>query len=398
MTPDRPTLYSVAKEAGYTASHFGKCHFEPVKYGSFSPDFTSERPETKEYYLSLGMDHLALQDDKNVSIWQYDDYSRELDEAGYLAAYRKEAWNRKDGSVFIFPGPKEWHPDAWVGKKATQYIENWDREKPLFMWVSFSGPHYPIDPPKEYLDRVRTDRLPPMEYREGEWGLNDRIHYSSYNGNGGIDGCGYNESGACAAYDDEYWARMRQHYLANMALIDDQVGNVLQAAENAFGDDTLVIYTSDHGDMLGNHKLWGKNNCGYDEVLKVPFLMKKPGETDQAKRIGQRTQSIDILPTVIETIGLEMPELDGSPISKTIEDGGYEYALAEGEGFFCLSDDRYKYIRAADRNTGEPIYEFFDMENDPGCYRNAIKDPECQEAINRMQNALIDTMMGRLLP
>ncbi len=386
LNPEIPNLYTVAKSQGYGTAHIGKCHYERVRYGTFSPDKTAENPATREYYLSLGIDHLALQDDKNVSIWQYDDYSRDLDREGHLSAYRKEAWNRKEGGVFAFPGPPDWHPDAWVGRQAAEYLDRWDGEDSLFLWVSFSGPHYPVDPPEEYLKRVDSERLPPIVRRDGEWGDNGKIHYHSYHGPGRIDGCGYLESRACSEYDNEYWDRMRQHYMANVALIDDQVGRVLDSVKRRFGDDTLIVFTSDHGDMLGNHGLWGKHNCGYDEVLKVPFLVKMPGERPVGDRIEERIQMIDLFPTIAKSIGANPGSIDGAPIDDVVSRGGHEYTLAEGEGFYCLSDGRYKLVRARDGEQSDPIYEFFDLQNDPDCFENLYSDPRYSKLVEKFRN------------
>ena len=73
--------------------------------------------------MSLGIDHLELQDDKQVSVWYYDDYSKELDRAGYLKEYRDCTWNDSLGKVFPFPGPVQWHPDACVGDHGARFIE-----------------------------------------------------------------------------------------------------------------------------------------------------------------------------------------------------------------------------------------------------------------------------------
>jgi len=397
---DQPNLYKSAREAGYHTAHFGKCHYEPVRYGMFSADETAISPETRDYYLSLGIDHLELQDDKNVSIWQYDDYSRALDEAGFLSDYRKEAWNKNSGGVFTFPGPKEWHPDCWVGEKAKTYVDEWNQDNDLFMWVSFSGPHYPIDPPEEYLDRVDMDKLPPMVFKEGEWTDEQRIHYGSFHGGGGIDGCGYSERNACGDYDDAYWKRMRQHYMANMALIDDQVGAVVKSLEEKFGENVLIVFTADHGDMLGNHRLWGKNNCGYDEVLKIPFLMRKPGDDGRNGRVSERIQSIDIFPTLRAAMDLPPVPVDGAIIENVVQRGGYEYTLAEGENFYCISDGRYKLIRVRIPSREDSVYELYDLENDPMCYENRYSDLESQRIIDRLQSAvlndeIVDTLFGQ---
>ncbi|HLT62006.1 MAG TPA: sulfatase-like hydrolase/transferase, partial [Microlunatus sp.] len=144
LSPDRPNLYNTTGGLGYRVTHVGKCHYAPVPYGRTKPDRTLPYQEFRDYYLSLGIDALDLQDDKQVSVWFSDDYSQDLEAAGYLEAYRAAVWNRDYRKVFPFPAPAEWHPDAWVGRRAAEYIEAHDVAEPLFMWLSFSGPHFPF--------------------------------------------------------------------------------------------------------------------------------------------------------------------------------------------------------------------------------------------------------------
>lgn len=105
LSPDVPNLYAALGAQGYTIGHVGKCHYAPVPYGETRADRTLPYEEFRDYYVSLGIDHLDLQDDKQVSVWFYDDYARELEAAGHLVAYRDAVWNRDERKVFTFPGP-----------------------------------------------------------------------------------------------------------------------------------------------------------------------------------------------------------------------------------------------------------------------------------------------------
>lgn len=250
LRPEMPNLYNCLKAEGYTTAHIGKCHYVPVPYGRTRQSITLPYDEFREHYVSLGMDHLDLQDDKQVSVWFYDDYSKELDEAGFLEAYRDSTWDREKQKVFTFPGPVEWHPDSWVGRKSLEYIESYTDENPLFMWISFSGPHYPFDPPAEYLSRVDMDKVGVGSFMEGEFDDPQKIHHQSFHGKGGIDGCGSAPGHACKNYSDDYWRRLRQHYFANVAQIDDEIGKIIQMVERKFGDNVFIIFTCDHGEML----------------------------------------------------------------------------------------------------------------------------------------------------
>lgn len=402
LDPALPNLYTLLKDAGYTTAHIGKCHYAPVPYGETRADCTLPYDEFTRYYQSLGIDDLILQDDKQVSVWFADDYSRELEAAGYLEAYRAAVWNPEFQKVFAFPGPAEWHPDAWTGRKAAEYVTAYTSDAPLFLWLSLSGPHFPFDAPDEYLDRVDPDHVGHGTFVDGELDDPSRIHHYSYHGAGerglrgtGIEGFGSTRGQGTRSYSDEYWFELRRRYFANVALIDDQAGRVLDAVERRFGDDVLVIFTADHGELLGNHRLWGKHNAAYEDVLNVPLLLRNPGAVSPSRTDAQ-VMLTDLLPTFLDAAGAQAPEVDGMALSTNVARGGYPYVFAEGEGFAAASDGKTKLVIAS--RGDEQFRELFDLEHDPGEVHNVIDDPVHAPQAMKLQQALIDLFMERLLP
>jgi arylsulfatase A-like enzyme len=414
LDPARPNLYQALRAGGYRTAHAGKCHYAPVPYGETKPDRTLPYDAFRDYYLSLGIDHLALQDDKQVSVWFYDDYARDLDAAGHLAAYRAAVWDRSAAKVFDFPAPAEWHPDAWVGRKAVECVEcvdvhgrspdsgtGHDSDRPLFLWASFSGPHFPFDAPADYLARVDEEHVGLGVSMEGEFDDPARIHHASYHGGGGIEGAGPAPGRACKAYDDAYWRRLRRTYFANVALLDDQVGALLRAVDDRFGDDALVLFTADHGEMLGNHRLWGKNNCAYEDVWNVPLLVRFPAGSPGAALHGTTADAmvslVDLAPTCLRATGLEgtLPT-DGRPLEDQVARGGRPFVLAEGECFVAVSDGHTKYVAA---QRGERRYrELLDLDADPHEFRSVLAEPEYAARRLRLQDALEQVLVGALLP
>lgn len=390
----KDNLFFSLKNGGYHTSVFGKCHFAPVPYSETRPDVTLPYDDFKAYYQSLGIDHLELEDDKQVSVWFYDDYSKELDRAGYLNAYRDAVWNREYQKVFPFPGPACWHPDAWVGQKAVKYIENYAEDSPLFAWISFSGPHYTFDAPEEYLRQVDASKLPFMKRKEGELEGKDRIHHDSYFGgkNANIDGCGPAEEHACRNYSDAYWDRLRISYSANVKLIDDQVGKIVEAVRRRYGEDALIIFTADHGEMLGNHGLWGKHNCAYEEVWKIPLFVCYP-EKDMGREDARLVNSTDILPTCLKAAGIRIPECDGKALNDSEWDR--KYTFAEGEGYIAVTDGQYKYVHV--QKGGEQGRELLDLKADPDEYRNLVGKTEYQEKLAELRNQIIEHIMPSVL-
>lgn len=393
-----PNIFNQLKKEDYTAAMIGKCHFAPVPYAETRFDLTQPYDEVRDYYLTLGIDHLYVQDGNQVSVWYSDDFSKELDQAGYLKVYRDAIWNKQNMKSFPFPGPAEWHPDSRVGRKAVEYIENCSEEAPQCIWVSFSGPHYPYDAPEEYYKRVNMDRLKEEKRRtlEGEHDDPSRIFHCAYHGGGpGIDGSGSAPGKACKNYSEEYWQEIRRNYYANVALIDDRIGEILNAAEKKFGENLLVIFTADHGELLRNHGLWGKNMCAYEDVLNVPLIVRYPGE-----KLGQRTSTkvmlTDIMPTVLKAAGAHDIRTDGMDFKDDLARGGSRYVFSEGEQFISVSDGRYKYVQV-ERNDGK-FYELFDMEGDPNEFYNVINNDEYRDVLSDLRKQIIDLFIQKLLP
>jgi len=392
LNPDIPNLYTILRGIGYTTAHIGKCHYAPVAYGQPQPDRILPYDDFDAFYRSLGIDHLTLQDGKQVSVWFADDYSKDLAQAGYLDAYRAAVWDRSNGKVFAFPGPAAWHPDSWVGRKATEYIETFSGDRSPFLWVSFSGPHFPFDAPDEYLGRVDAGQVGTGVFRMGELDDPRRIHHRSFHGPGGIEG---GQTNGTKSYSDAYWTELRTRYLANVALIDDQVGRILDAVERRFGNDAVVIFTADHGEMLGNHRLWGKNNCAYEDVLRVP-LLARASVLSRGVTTDARVMLTDLFATCLQAAGVAGVASDGISLIERITTGGCPYVFSEGEQFLTVSDGTMKYVRLR-RDDGQ-FAELFDLARDPYEFENVIERPEYARSLTHLQTAALDLFTDALLP
>jgi arylsulfatase A-like enzyme len=391
LKPELPNLYNRLRAAGYTTGHIGKCHYSPAPYHLTRPAATIDREPVRDFYLSLGLDHLDLQNGKHNSIWFWNDYSRELEAAGHLAAYREACWDKKLGKVFVFPGPAEWHPDAWVGRKGVEYLDRLAPDRPSFTWVSFSGPHYPLDPPAEYLARVDAGKVGLGVWQENEFDDPGKIQYEGFHGGktGGTEGRWFDGSGACKTFTAEYRQRYRHHYFANVVLIDDWIGRLLDGAEARFGDNLLVLFTSDHGDMLGNHRLTAKNRCAYEDVLRVPLLVRGPGFP--AQRSPARVSLLDIMPTCLRAAGVEMPPVDG----RDLRVSDRRHIITEAEGFMTIQDERYKYIQS--REAEGVRCELYDLEEDPHEFVNLVRQPEHLPVLAALRARLVEHFMDTVL-
>ena len=394
LAPGFPNLFNTLKKSGYKTAVIGKCHFAPRPYGAATPERTLPRDDVKAYYLSLGMDHLDLQDGKLASAYFYDDYSKELDQVGHLDAYRRAVWDKNAMRVYPFPAPAEWHPDGWVGRKAVAYLERRTADEPTFTWVSFSGPHYPFDAPAAYYDRVDMSRLEERVMRPGELDDPGRILHKSFHGPGDIDGANRAPGRACKNYTEAYWTELRRNYYANVAQIDDKIGEILALVGEKFADNVLVLFTADHGEMLGNHGVWGKNNCAYEDVLNVPLLVQYPGRREH-KMTDVKVMAVDLMPTCLKVAGVIL-ELDGTDLEQNIARGGYDYVFSEGEGFASVSDGRLKYVHVNKPKKGE-WYELLDLEQDPQEFENRVAWPEYAPRLAELRKVMINHFMSDVL-
>ena len=160
------------------------------------------------------------------------------------------------------------------------------------------------------------------------------------------------------------------------------------------GDDTLIVFTADHGEMLGNHGLWGKNNCAYEDVWNVPLIVNHPAE-DQARVSDSLTMLVDVLPTCLEAAGLAYEFCDGFTLRERDRTGGATYVFAEGEGFLAVSDGCYKLARVAQ---GERQHsELIDLETDPHELVNRIDDPAYRSELARLNAQMVDHLMSHTL-
>ncbi len=395
LPPERPNLFNQLRAAGMRTAMVGKCHFTGTPYDRLTYGKPLPGEAIRDYLLSLGMDHLDLCDGKVAPFWFWDDYSLGLREAGLFDTV---AYPGTPSHARLFSGPEEWHPDAWVGRKAVARIQSHGSDQPLFLWASFPGPHYPHDPPQRHLDRVDVLRLPLLRGREGEFDGGDKAQCAAFHRPAGVRnsfGCeGGSKDGGSSNWSEAEWIDIQRHYLANIAMIDDWVGAITAAARVHLKGDLTVVLTADHGDMMGAHRLWGKGGCAYEEVLGVPFLASGPG-FEPGTVAGARVSLLDLFPTFVARAGGEPPAgLDGRDILPYLRDGGPRLLFSEHGGILIADDGRHRL--SINRQTGTT--ELYDRETDPGEYDNLAHRLEAREIRRRLERAALEHLFDGALP
>jgi len=282
---------------------------------------------------------------------------------------------------------------AWV-------LEHQDQspDTPWFCCAGYSRPHAPYTAPARYIRRYR-DRVPPIELPEDFKDRFDPYSYRMYQGEPGRD----------LTQDESN--RAREAYYACVDYVDDCIGQLLNGLEeNGALDNTIVIYTSDHGDMCGQHGHWGK--ClPQDGSIGVPLLISGPDIVKQNRRSAHPISLIDLYPTTCALAGIPIPDgLDGIDCSTLLTDpdtdnpprtfatSTYIPHAVRVKGAWKSSEDNdkatamrvvreqdWKYV---DIENGEPL--LFDMQNDPDETTNLAADPAHADRCASMRNTAID--------
>jgi arylsulfatase A-like enzyme len=286
--------------------------------------------------------------------------------------------------------PEHLHPTNWVVSESIDFLRRRDPCKPFFLWMSFVRPHPPFDPPQSFFDMYVNDETIPKP-AVGEWAETE---------DPGRRGLNPNTSGGLVE-----WKQLRRAMAAYYALIthiDNQIGRFLIALrEHGLADNTLVVFTSDHGEMLGDHNLYRKS-LPYEGSANVPLLI-----SDLGGRLGLKKGAVvdlpvelrDIMPTLLAAAGAEAPaSVEGSsllPLARQQDIEWREYIHGEHpDGKLSnqyLTDGREKYIWFS--QTGRE--QLFNLREDRGELRNLADDPQWAERLRLWRGRLIKELEGR---
>jgi len=270
--------------------------------------------------------------------------------------------------------PVEHYATTWVVDRAVDFIESTDG--PFFAWCGIPDPHHPFKPPGEYWHKFAPEDEPPPVRQEGE--LDDRPphfqgfwegRYEGVNTDGFLTGSRH--------LTDERLRIIQAAYYGMVTMIDDGVARLL-AALRAGGCEwnTVVIFVSDHGEYLGDHRLILKGPMHYESLLRVPFVLRCPGLVQAGRSIEGLAALIDLFPTILELAGVRVPE--GAQGTSLVPQLVGESDRAQDEVYIendvdplglrlrTLVDERYRITCYS----GEDYGEIYDLESDPNEFVN----------------------------
>jgi arylsulfatase A-like enzyme len=268
--------------------------------------------------------------------------------------------------------PAKWHQTTWCANKTIEFI-NQKHNGPWLFSVNIYDPHGPFDPPREYVDRFDIESLPEPLFCESDLTAQRRL--ADINFQTKVKKPTYPKAKQKLA---KYWAQIE--------LIDENIGRILEALEKSGQrGNTIVIFTSDHGEMAGDHGLSKKGCRFYEGLVRVPLIFSWPGHIKQGLKSEALVELVDIVPTLLELTDQDVPKnMHGKSLLQILKGKAhpgehrefvrcvYYNALQGTESYATmLRTRRYKIVNYH----GHDLGELFDLEKDPSEFTNLWDDP-----------------------
>ena len=374
MPAETPTWMQAVRDAGYRTSLFGKTHLHP---------HNGDLREREDLMNTYGLDDVNEIGGPRASANVLSHMTAIWEGKGVWEAYRadyRERFSTKPHLVRSSTLEFEDYADVYVGQQAKQYLQDYEREEPWCCWVSFGGPHEPWDTPEPYTSMYDPEDMPPAIPRPPA-GERPKGH---------LDGLMQRVN---PTFEPGEIGRLRANYAGNVTLIDDQIGEILDAiAARGELENTIIVHTSDHGEMNGDYGLIYKSNF-LNGAVRIPLLVRTPDGTNAGRICESPVEWIDIGPTLVELAGgeLEHRQFGKSlcPVLTQPEATHRDFAISEIEGEIMLLNREWKMAL----NANGEVYLLFDVQNDPNETHNLAGRPEVTDVETALRLRILEWLV-----
>lgn len=378
------TWISKLRQVGYHTVNIGKMHTIPYD----APAGFDERyvVENKDRYYE--------------GRWFFDEWDKALAAHGLKKQQREEYRKRPDYrsrlGAFTWDLPPHLQSDNFVGGMTKWWLKTKPLEKPLFLVVGFPGPHPPYDPTPDYAEKYMKRDVPLPEVDEEELQQLPPPFVEKRHHDVEVD----HDS---VAWDldpsREQLHRLRAYYYANVEMIDREVGEILDALEETGRlDNAIIIFTSDHGDCLGDHGL-SQKWAPYEQVTRVPLIISAPKRFQGGRMIDEMVQLFDLGPTILEWAGAPLED-SYEAISLNPALGGFDFKgrdhvfCEQGRDVNLTGADYLTMVRSRTHKlvhfAGQTYGQLFDLQNDPHERHNLWDAPEAAGIKQTLLTALME--------
>lgn len=414
LPPQETTFPEVLQRHGYHTGAFGKVHFTPERYtrqelGSDVPIIDWRRfaddaklvpipddpcKENYGFQVHVGCDDAGQ---GNFQAW-IEQVAPEL-----AGRNRPEAPPDCPRDLFVSPYPTQFHQSTYIAAQAIDFIRSQDGSAPWFAFCSFVAPHHPFEAPADQIERYNLDDIPLPPFKGGV-DITDPP--------GRLPGV----IGELDRYPETVQRRIAQHYYASISLIDDCVGNLLDALETTGQrNNTLIVFLSDHGEFAGNHGLLRKPSFHYDDLIRIPLILNAPAGMVRSQRVNGLVELVDVYPTLLALLGI--------PANAGVQGTDWSGALRNGDriGRADIYSDMFDMDPMVCEKGGGPyaavqtlrteewklvVYpqatltcsQLFDLKNDPDETTNLFHDPAFRDKREEMLWRLVQRVHANVDP
>lgn len=356
--PDVPTLAQIFRDNGYQAYAVGKLHVYPQRN-------------------RIGFDDVLLQEEGRYEFGVTDDYQIWLGEQGYAGQEYMHGMGNNTYYTRPWHLPEAMHPTNWATTQMMRMIKRRDPTRPAFFYLSYIFPHPPLVPLQSFLDMYKEDDIP--EPICGNWIDNSYIMRAM--------------TEMCRGYSHKEMRRAKHAFYAQCTHIDYQIRLLIGSLrESNILDNTIIVFLSDHGDMLFDHGMVAKR-CFYDNAARIPLIISGKPMLSMRGTVDSRLGCLaDIMPTLLDICGMTQPKnIDGISLQGTTRRAFIYGEVSDGpKATRMIRSQRYKLIYYPYGN----IVQLFDMEKDPLELDNIASKPDISTVQTELEQELIKNLYG----
>jgi len=439
LDPAIPTFTDALRRSGYLTHCAGKIHLggSTVPAGRKAEALDpAEFPENAQLWLSARITRLPLPFYGLESVdylnghghHSYGDYVNWLKRLHPKAAklfFDKTPLEPPTGASTLYNResykwalPADLHPSKWVADRTIDFLrsaaatqkERGASAKPFFLFCGFADPHPPFAPPAPYCYKYKPDDVPPAAVRQGEFDDLPPHFRQMYETPLVTSGNKLQSMKDTVPFRAECTA----HYFGLCEMVDDQVGRILGVLrDEQLAINTVVVFTADHGEALGDHGMWGKGPYHFDSVIRVPFIVRWPSRTKPGSKYEDVVSEVDFAPTILDMAGVPIPTGDRS-IQPEAPDAPPPWpgrtlvpiltgrAPAESGSALVEEDEDYLGLKLRTLVTkryrltvysGQSYGELFDLKTDPKELHNLWNDP----ALSKVKQQLTEELLQKII-
>ncbi len=404
LSPSEHVLPELLRQAGYQTASFGKIHLAPFGIHEEKAAEPHELYESSRYWKNhseLPLPYYGFEEAYFVGGHGDNAFGRykndlERDYPGVWEEMKPEhalgphtgVWQSWKSAI-----PEEHHYNTAIADRTIEFLESHNADKPFFAWCSFPDPHHPFSPPAPYCHQYdpATLTFAPAR-RPGELDdLPPYVHqcYEGKLGTGGLDG-------DVRQVTDDGYGEILAHTYGMVSMVDHHIGRVMQTLEaRGFLENTVVVFLSDHGDLMGDHWLINKGPFLFNGLVRVPTIWRIPGQPSPGRATSAQVSAVDFCPTVLDLAGVPVPEGTQGRSYRSVLQGGQDtfrdWVYIEYDESYL--EDRLRHLRSSDWSlTYYAEHEYgmlYDLRADPDELQNRWDDPDYRETRQQLLAQLL---------